>query len=77
MRRVSITVLCILCCIITFSVGCEMTGQHGFEYSITEAYQYPVVPGMEEWKTLDSLQKKAEVCQIPEDILGSMTTEAL
>ena len=77
MRRARITMFCILCCIITFTVGCEKIGQEGFEYSITEAYQYPLVPGMEEWKTLDSLQKKAEACQIPEDILGSMTTEAL
>src|SRR5690554_1653745 len=77
MRRVSITVFCILCCIITFTAGCEKTVQVEFEYSITKAYQYPVVPGMEEWKKLNSLQEKAEACQIPEDILGDMTTEAL
>ena len=77
MRRVSITVFCILCCIITFTVGCEKTVQEVIEYSITEAYQYPVVPGMKEWKKLNSLQEKAESCQIPEDILGDMTTEAL
>ena len=53
MRRARITMFCILCCIITFTVGCEKIGQEGFEYSITEAYQYPVVPGMEEWKLLD------------------------
>ncbi len=77
MRRVSITVFCIFCCILTFITGCDKTEQEKFEYSITEAYQYPVVPGMEEWKKLNSLQEKAEACQIPEDILGDMTTEAL
>jgi hypothetical protein len=77
MRRVSITVFCILCCTITFTVGCEKAGQPGLEYTITDAYKYPVEPGMEEWKKLNSLQEKAEACQIPVDILGSMTTEAL
>lgn len=32
---------------------------------------------MKEWKKLKWLQEMVDVCQIPEDILGSMTTEAL
>lgn len=44
---------------------------------ISEAYQYPIVPGMEEWNKLKSLQEKIEVCHIPENILTNMTTEAL
>jgi hypothetical protein len=56
---------------------CEKNGQEVIEYTITEAYQYPVVPGMEEWKKLKSLPEMAVACQVPEDILGSMTTEAL
>ena len=77
MKRISITVFCIFCGILIFTSGCKKTGQKKLNYSITEAYQYPVVPGMEEWKKINSLQEKAEACQIPEDILGSMTTEAL
>ncbi|HCS11667.1 MAG TPA: hypothetical protein DIV40_09450 [Clostridiales bacterium] len=69
MRRKNIAVFCIFCSILIFMVGCEKT--------ITEAYQYPVVPGMEEWKKLKSLPEMAEACQIPEDILDCMTTEAL
>ena len=69
MRRKNIAVFCIFCSIFIFMVGCEKT--------ITEAYQYPVVPGMEEWKKLKSLPEMAEACQIPEDILDCMTTEAL
>lgn len=69
MKRIIIVMYCIL----IFSVAC----QKGDAYTITEPYQYPVVPGMEEWKELKSLQEKSEACQIPEDILSNMTTEAL
>lgn len=44
---------------------------------ISEPYEYPVIPGMEEWEHLGTHEKRVEVCQIPEDILKSMTTEAL
>ncbi len=77
MKRISITVFCIFCGILIFTSGCKKTGQKKLNYSITEAYQYQVVPGMEEWRKLDSLQEMADACQIPEDILGNMTTEAL
>lgn len=69
MKRVVIVMLCIL----AFVVAC----QKGDTYTITEPYQYPVVPGMEKWADLKSLQEKIEACQIPEDILTNMTTEAL
>ena len=69
MRRLNIAVFWIFCCILIYVAGCEKR--------ITEAYEYPVVPGMEEWKKLKSLPEMAEACQIPEDILDSMTTEAL
>lgn len=44
---------------------------------ISEPYQYPVVPGMAEWANFKSLQEMSEACQIPDDILSNMTTEAL
>lgn len=47
------------------------------EGQITEAYEYPIVPGMDEWKQLDTHVKKVNACQIPEDILDKLTTEAL
>jgi len=46
-------------------------------YFITEAYNYPIVPEMAEWAELKSLSEMIEVCQIPENILNNMTTEAL
>lgn len=44
---------------------------------ISKAYEYPVVPGTEEWEELKTHEQMAAACQIPEDVLKSMTTEAL
>lgn len=46
-------------------------------YTIKEAYQYPVVPGMPEWSKFNSLDEMIEACQIPKDILSNMSTDAL
>lgn len=44
---------------------------------ITVAYEYPIVPGTDEWKQLDTHVKMLEACQIPEEILENLTTQAL
>ncbi len=46
-------------------------------YTITEAYQYPIVPGMPEWSQFNSLDEMIEACKIPKDILRNMSTDAL
>lgn len=43
----------------------------------SDAYNYPVKPGMAEWKVFTSLSEKIEACQIPEDILKNMSTKGL
>ena len=40
-------------------------------------WDYPVKPGMEEWGQLNSLEKKVNACQIPEELLSSLSTEDL
>jgi len=40
-------------------------------------YAFPVVPGTSEWESFHTKQEMLDVCQIPEDKLESMTTEAL
>jgi len=47
------------------------------EYIITEPYDYPIIPGTNEWKSLTSHKQMIEACKIPENILKNMTTEAL
>ena len=38
---------------------------------------YPIKPGMEEWKKLHGYAGKVKACQIPEEILYSLSTEDL
>lgn len=45
--------------------------------AITKPYIYPTIPGTDEWCALKTHQEKIDVCQIPENILKKMTTEAL
>lgn len=40
-------------------------------------YQFPVIPGTSEWESFRTKQEMLDVCQIPEDKLENMTTEAL
>lgn len=44
---------------------------------ISSVYDFPVKPGTEEWKALKTHKEMLAVCQIPENILKQMTTEAL
>ena len=40
-------------------------------------WDYPVKPGMEEWKKFHSYEEMVNACQIPEKILFSLSTEEL
>jgi len=42
-----------------------------------DSYQYPVLPGMEEWGDLKSGQEMYDACQVPKDILENMSTQAI
>lgn len=53
------------------------TSNQNDEHYITEPYQYPILPGMDEWRKFDNNVDMMEACLIPEDILKCMTTEAL
>jgi hypothetical protein len=43
----------------------------------SQTWDYPVKPGTESWKKLQSNQEMVEICQIPEKILKSISTEEL
>ena len=40
-------------------------------------WDYPVKPGMEEWRQLKTFEEINQACQIPEDMLKKLDTEAL
>lgn len=41
------------------------------------SWEYPVRPGMDKWEKLKTNEEMTTICQIPEDILTSLTTEDL
>ena len=47
------------------------------ENDISDAYEYPIVPGKKEWKEIQSHTEMVEVSQIPENQLKTMSTEGL
>lgn len=46
-------------------------------YTINTPYEYPILPGTQEWLDLGTVFNRRRACQIPEDILHEMTTDAL
>lgn len=46
-------------------------------FQFSDTYIYPIRPGSDEWKELSSLNEKVEVCQIPDSVLNSISTEGL
>lgn len=56
---------------------CVCSSSTAATYTVDEAYVYPIVPGTDAWKNLDSLDAKIAVCQVDEDLLNAMTTPAL
>jgi hypothetical protein len=45
--------------------------------SPTDAYDYPIKPGTDEWKAFGSHDEMLQACQIPESILKDMSTAGL
>lgn len=43
----------------------------------TNDWTYPTLPGTQEWSSLDNHQAKLDACQIPEDVLQSISTSKL
>jgi hypothetical protein len=42
-----------------------------------DSYNYPIVPGMDEWAALRSGEEMMDICQVPVDILKKMSTQAV
>ncbi|MDO4733415.1 MAG: hypothetical protein Q4B50_07885 [Bacillota bacterium] len=53
-----------------------MIEEETIEYPFTEPYEYPIVPGTDEWAELDSLSEMIDACHVPQMALDNMTTEA-
>lgn len=62
-------------CLFVLIIGAA--GHPKSQYTIDTPYQYPIVPGTQEWIELDGVLERRRVCQIPDEILHNMTTDAL
>jgi len=44
---------------------------------VAQPYDYPIKPGMPEWKAMTSTEQRVQACQIPDSILSKMSTSDL
>lgn len=49
----------------------------GYSQQISTPYDFPIKPGMDEWKKFQTQEDMIIACQVPEGILKKLTTEAL
>jgi hypothetical protein len=42
-----------------------------------DSYNYPVRPGMDEWAKFETVEEMVEACQVPKDILKTISTQAV
>ena len=66
-------VLLVMSMVVLFSMGISV-------YAETDdmgAYQFPVIPGTDEWKELSTHDEMMEVCMIPDKFISDASTEAL
>lgn len=73
------TVFTLLCSVlfITLIGVSAMARPPSQDYDRDTPYEYPVVPGTPEWYAFTTQMQKVHACQIPDDILQNLTTEAL
>ena len=57
--------------------ACSFSCQKEVQYSIDEPYVFQNISDPETWKDLDDLEDRFSAFQVPENILGEMTTNAL
>ena len=50
---------------------------YGGGTSVSDAYDYPIKPGTDEWKAFGSHEEMLKACQIPEGLLHRMSTTTL
>lgn len=75
MRNRIITVL--FCAASILSLWAVAAAKPVSPYTIDTPYEYPYVPGTQEWIGLGNTLARRRACQVPDEILQHMTTDAL
>ncbi len=79
-KKIFVAILAVICIIISnLSVANTEASELKKDNNnyIDEPYQYPVIPGTNEWKELDSMPQKIAVSHVKLELLEKMTTSAL
>lgn len=78
-KRTIFSILSIITLLCTsFPVNAEtIIADNSSAYTIETPYIYPIVPGTSDWNAFNTHTQKIEACQIPENLLHHMTTQAL
>lgn len=63
--------------VMVMSLGVLSVNADSNEKKDNTPYSFPVLPGSSEWESFTTKQEKLSVCQIPDDKLVNMTTDAL
>lgn len=74
-KLISLVLVLILVCTILVPVSASSVDQIG-SYTITAPYVYPVLPGTDEWQSLN-IDQRIAVSHVDEDVVENMTTEAV
>lgn len=75
MRNRIITVL--FCAASVLTLWAVAAAKPASPYTIDTPYEYPVVPGTPEWLSYATVIGRRKACQVPDEILEHMTTDAL
>lgn len=75
-RVLLILTVCAALCTALMSVSAADSAPESV-YTVDEPYEYPILPGTEEWNSLGSFQEMVAACHVDEGLLASMTTPAL
>lgn len=76
-KVMSYILICFLVIVAGMSVQASSIDNIKIDYSDKVAYTYPIVPGTDEWNSFLTRGEMLKACQIPEEKLKNMSTEAL
>lgn len=78
-KRKSISFVSLLVCMFILitctSINAVSTNEQNT--TVNSGYDYPIKPGTDEWVKLNDRAKRGDACQIPEDVLKSLSTDEL
>ena len=78
-KKKGLKLLASLMCLIAISSGISISAKEYKEEikTVDIGYNFPVKPGTISWNALANTSERVKACQIPEEILKSLTTEQL